>query len=305
MVFLLLQFFSILGSLTAEDVIFLLLFLFRYTRTIVHFITGVFLYRLALKMNDKPRYPNHNAAVIIPTVDPHTDAFLRCCDTILANGPRVLVIVTVGIELERDVRKLIKDQDYESRFPAIKFFVAHTDKANKRRQVARASEFLEPGETPVTLCVDDHVYWGPRFLSTLMPAFDDPKVGLVGTNKKVIRDTSGGLWHSFTNFVACLYLARHNFQIRSEPYIDGGIFVVSSRTSAIRTEILQHGGFNQGYQNEMYMFGLLGPLNPDDDNYTTRWVLRNGWKVRIQYSEDCKIVTPLGEPHKFYGQVLR
>lgn len=304
MLFLLWQLISVLSSLTTEDVIFFSLILFRYLRTVVHFITGVFLYRLAL-VNDKPRYLSHNAAIIIPTVDPNTNEFLRCCDTVLANGPGVLVVVTVGIKLEQDVRKLIKDHDYESRFPVVKFFVTYTDEANKRRQVARGSDFLDADETPVTICVDDHVYWGPQFLRTLMPAFDDPKVGLVGTNKKVIRDTHGGLWHSFTNFIACLYLVRHNFQIRSEPYVDGGIFVVSGRTSAIRTEILQTEYCKNGYQNEMYLFGLLGPLNPDDDNCITRWVLRNGWKVRIQYSEECKIVTPLGEPHKFYGQVLR
>lgn len=81
--------------------------------------------------------------------------------------------------------------------------------------------------------------------------------------------------------------------------------MISGRTSALRTEILENNDFRMGYKNEMYFFGLLGPLNPDDDNYCTRWVLRNGWKIHVQYSEDCKIVTPLGEPHKFYGQVLR
>lgn len=290
------------GAATTNAIFYL--FFFRYLRTIVHLVTGVFLYRVAPEKT-KSRYTNRNVAVVIPTVAPNTDAFLRCCESILANGPRVLIIATVGHMLERDVRQILKARDFDTRFPETTFGVVRTEEANKRKQVIRASELIDVREAPVTICVDDHVYWGPSFLKALLPAFDDPKVGLVGTNKKVIRDTTGGLWGSFTNFIACLYLERHNFQIRSEPFLDGGVFVVSGRTSAMRTKILHSTDFRRGYVNETYFFGLLGPLNPDDDNYSTRWALRNGWKIRIQCSEDCKIVTPLGEPHKFYGQVLR
>lgn len=255
---------------TSQGVTFTVLFLFRYLRFIVHFITGVFLYRPALQRKKSHRTSNQ-VAVVIPTVAPNTEAFLRCCETILANEPRVLIIATVGVKLERDVYNIIGSKELETRFPKTKFVVVKTYEANKRRQIVAAADFLDADKTPITIFVDDHVYWGPAFLKSLVPAFDDPEVGLVGTNKKVIRDRSGGIWKSFTNFIACLYLVRHNFQIRSEPYIDGGVFVISGRTSAIRTDILQNENFCRGFKNEMFFFGLLGPLNPDDDNYTTRW----------------------------------
>lgn len=70
------------------------LFLFRYLRTVVHFITGAFLYSAALEKAN-PRYTKRNVAVIIPT-----DAFSQCCESILSNGPRVLIIATVGKMLE-------------------------------------------------------------------------------------------------------------------------------------------------------------------------------------------------------------
>ncbi|KUI66528.1 Hyaluronan synthase 1 [Cytospora mali] len=290
-----------LSQFTTADLIFILLFTFRYLRFVVHTITGVFLYKPA-QIKEKPRYTSKDVAVIIPTVAPNTDAFLRCCETVLFNLPRLLVIATVGIKLEQDVLRIIDTHKLKSRFPDTEFIIVKTDQANKRKQMSLASSNIDPTVAPITVCVDDHVYWGTSFLKSLLAAFEDPKVGFVGTNKKVIRDTAGGLWKSYTNFLACIYLTRHNFQIRSEPYIDGGVFVISGRTSAVRTEILRNKDFRAGFQNERFLFGLLGPLNPDDDNYITRWVLRNGWKIRIQYTPECKIVTPLGDPRKFYGQ---
>lgn len=48
--------------------------------------------------------------------------------------------------------------------------------------------------------------------------------------------------------------------------MDGSVFVISGRTSAIRTEIVNTSDFLTYFENERFFFGLLGPLNPDDDN---------------------------------------
>ncbi|ROW06370.1 hypothetical protein VPNG_07527 [Cytospora leucostoma] len=286
------------------DLAFALLFVFRYLRFVVHTITGILLYK-PCQIKERPRYTSSDVAIIIPTVAPNTQAFIHCCETVLANQPRILIIATVGIKLENDILRMIDAHKFKSRFPQMDYIVIKTDQANKRKQVALAGSIIDPTITPITVCVDDHVYWGSSFLKSLLAAFEDPKVGLVGTNKKVIRDTAGGLWKSYTNFLACIYLTRHNFQIRSEPHIDGGLFVVSGRTSAIRTEILRDERFRAGYQGERFLFGALGPLNPDDDNYITRWVLRRGWRVRIQYTPECRIVTPLGDPRNNLASLRR
>lgn len=295
---------SIRTYMTDADLAFALVFVFRYLRFVVHIITGTLLYKSS-QIQESPRYTSNDVAIIIPTVAPNTEAFLHCCETVLANQPRILIIATVGIKLEQEILRLIDAHKFKSRFPRTDYIAIKTDQANKRKQVALAGSIIDPTIAPITVCVDDHVYWGSSFLKSLLAAFEDPKVGLVATNKKVVRDTTGGLWKSYTNFLACIYLTRHNFQIRSEPHIDGGVFVVSGRTSAMRTEILRDARFRAGYQDERFFFGLLGPLNPDDDNYITRWVLQDGWRVRVQHTPDCRVVTPLGDPHRFYGQVLR
>lgn len=289
---------------TTADLVFLFLFTFRYLRYMAHNIIGFLLYRPSLA-KAHPAFNNKDVAVIIPTVGPNTDAFLRCCESVLVNLPRALVISTVGKQLEQDARSILQTYGFETRFPETKFVVVSTDQANKRRQIVEATWHIDARETPISVCVDDHVYWPLTFLRALLPAFDDPKVGLVGTTKKVIRDRADSLYKSFTNFIACLYLERDNFRIRSEPYIDCGVFCVSGRTLAILSSILKNNDFRQGYTNEMFFFGWFGPLNPDDDNYVVRYVLRNGWKVAFQCLPECTIRTPLGDPQKFWNQVLR
>lgn len=291
-------------TLSGADLLFLFLFIFRYLRFVVHFITGVFLYEPA-PQKEKPRYTNRDVAVIIPTVAPHTKEFLRCMETVLANRPVKIVLCGVGDKMRDYVGCVIDLHNFRDRFPETKMVVVNTKKANKRRQVSRASFEIDPAEAAISVQADDHVYWKPTFLASLVRAFEDPAVGFVGTNKRVIRTKGGGLWQSYTNFLACIYLCRHNFQIRSEPYLDGGVFVVSTRTSALRTSILRSDAFRNGYTDERYLFGLRGPLNSDDDNYMTRWMLRNDWKIRIQYGPDTEILTPLGDPASFYGQVRR
>lgn len=291
-------------SLSSADALFLFLFIFRYLRFVVHFVTGVFLYQPA-PLKEKPRYTSQDAAVIIPTVAPYTKEFLKCLETVLANRPVQVVICGVGEKMKDYVRDVLDAHKFRERFPETSTSVVNTKKPNKRWQVARASLEIDPSKVAISVNVDDHVYWKPKFLSTLVAAFEDPAVGFAGTNKRVIRTKGGGFWESYTNFLACIYLCRHNFQIRSEPYLDGGVFVVSGRTYALRTSILRSNAFRDRYQNEYYLFGLRGPINVDEDNFITRWMLRNDWKIRIQYTPDTEILTPLGNPATFYGQVGR
>lgn len=288
------------------DILFLFLFLFRYLRFFVHTITGLFLYKPALEKTT-PKYTSRDVAVIVPTVGPNTPQFRKTCETILQNKPRVLMVVTVG-KLVNDVKKLFVGEGWAGKYPATDLVALESCVANKRKQIAIAADRIEldyKDACPITVNIDDTVNWGPNFLPSILAAFEDPKVGFVGMNKKVERVHGRSFIENYTNFIACLYLERHNFQIASEPYIDGGVFVVSGRTAALRSEILNDPRFRKGYENERYLFGLLGPLNADDDNYVTRFVLRDGWKIKIQYCADSTIRMPLGGYPKFYQQIQR
>jgi len=282
---------------------FFVIFTWRYLRLVVNLV-GFWRYKPSPKP-EKPTYvASKDVTAVIPTIDPERGWFQETLKSCADAGPAKIIVITAGDELyEKTIPYIL---EAEKKYPNIQFVVDRTQIASKRSQVARAVEHIE---TAITVLLDDHVFWGSRFLETVLHAFEDPGVGLVGTNKRVRRRDGLGLWARVWNMLGATYLCRHNFDIRGTNAIDGGVFVVSGRTCAIRTEILQNPDFLPGYTNERFFFGLFGPLNPDDDNYCTRFVVRNGWKIKIEYTEDSVMETVLGveEPlhTKFLGQCRR
>ncbi|KAK3904285.1 glycosyltransferase [Staphylotrichum tortipilum] len=277
---------------------FLVLFAWRYLRLVVNLV-AFWHYKPSPKPNKPTYFATKDVTAVIPTVDPARGWFHETLESCAQQGPAKIIVITAGDELFDQTIPFIREA--EKKYPNIEFVVDRTQVANKREQVALAVEDID---TAITVLLDDHVFWGPRFLETVLRAFEAPDVGLVGTNKRVRRHDGLGLWARIWNMLGATYLCRHNFEIRATNTVDGGVFVVSGRTCAIRTEILQHPDFLPGYTNERFFFGLFGPLNPDDDNYCTRFVVRNGWKIRIEYSEDSVMETVLGVESPLYTKFL-
>lgn len=274
------------------------LFIFRYLRLIVHLIS-FWLYRPA-RIPIHPSVTSRDVTVILPTVDPENRDFRECIQSCLRNRPAEILIVTVGREMKRLCERVVDEYATDD---STRVRVLQAEMANKRHQVAVAIPHVR---TAITLLLDDHVFWpSSHFLQTVLAPFEDPAVGAVGMNKRVRRTDVGFNIRSFWNMIGAIYLERHNFEIRATNTVDGGVFVISGRTSLHRTEILQNKEFLRGFKNEMFFFGLCGPLNPDDDNYITRFEVRQGWKIKIQYGPDAVIETTLGTYPKFLSQCLR
>jgi hypothetical protein len=150
------------------------------------------------------------------------------------------------------------------------------------------------------------VWASPRFLrAALAPFEEDRRVGGIGTKKYVIRHSATGLFQGFWNVMGALYLERHNFEHRASNAVDGGVAVISGRTCLYRTIILQDPELLAGYLNETFLFGLLGPLNADDDNYLTRSLIKRNWKIKFQDTNDALILCDVGVYPKFLQQCLR
>ncbi|KAF7196977.1 Type 2 glycosyltransferase [Pseudocercospora fuligena] len=272
-------------------------FVFRYLRTVVHLIS-FWCYRPAPVLN-KPRYKPEDCSVILPTVDPENPEFTECIESCLRNKPLEIIIVTVGDKNEKTCRAVV--DKYFSKYPTV-ITVHICPIANKRHQVATA---IPKAIGEITILLDDHVIWPANFLKTAIAPFEDGRVGAVGTNKRVRRTDTGFNIRSYWNMLGAIYLERHNFEIRATNTIDGGVFVISGRTSLHRTQILQEQEFLDGFTDERFFFGLCGPLNPDDDNYITRYEVKKCWDIKIQYCEDACIETTLGTYPKFVSQCLR
>ena len=283
--------------LNTPNILFLALFAFRYVRLFGNII-GWYVYRPTPVPRD-PTLGRSDATVIIPTVDPEGHNFGECLQSVLANAPGALIISTVGMAKHLAIEQ--KVETLRDAYPSTTISVISGMKANKRGQVGAALPLVK---TKIVVLVDDHVFWpSPNFLPTVLAPLEVPGVGVVGTNKRVRRDRTGSIMTSFQNFLGCIYLERHNFEIRSTNAIDGGVFVLSGRTSIWRTTILQDPAFLQKFTNEYFFFGMFGPLNADDDNCLTRWAVSHGWKIKIQYSEDSMIETTIGT--SFLSRCLR
>lgn len=276
------------------------LFLFRYYRLIV----SIFSYAVykPSPISANPTHTSRDVTVLIPTVDVN-DAFFNCIDSIIANTPARIIVITVG-QVKRDtIDEAIEAKGYRARFPSVTIDVYHTDRANKRTQIDLAIPLIQ---TSLTSMADATVLWGPRFLTSALAPLEDPNTWLVGTNKRVLRARTGSLRDSFFNFIGCLYLERHNFDIRSQNALTGEVFVISGRTNIIRTHVIQDAGFREGYTNERFFFGLFGPIAADDDNYIVRWIVQRGKDIKFQYTDDARIdIAPIGEYPRFFAQCLR
>jgi hypothetical protein len=310
---------------------------FRYWRTLTN-IFFWFRYRPATSSNFPEMMP-YDCTVVVPTVGPRgNQVYDEMVAAILMNKPLRLIFSTNTDSAAKDVEERLPTilSDIRSGHtiyqlnhklapidPQTEIVVLNAQISNKRQQVVHAFSRVE---TEVLVMVDDTAIWNPGFLMAALPAFDNTKVGFVGTRKWVKRlprawDSSlplnrnlwNSYWEGFWNCMGGLYLVRHNFEIRATNAADGGVFCVSGRSSLIRTSIVNNPTFKNAFLNEYILrfspgFPGWGPVNADDDNFITRWVINSGWDVKIQSSEAATMTTVIGQypqNFKFISQCTR
>lgn len=276
--------------------LFVFLFLFRYVRLVVHIIA--YNRFKAKPVRENPTFTVKDVTVIIPTVEPRGEAFEECIHRVLANGPARILVVTVGHENIGDATEYCKALS-----PSI--VVLSVPAPSKREQVKRAIPEIE---TAITVLCDDTVFWPETFLAHVLAPFEDGRVGIVGTCKRVRRAFGRFGLADFWNLCGVMRLERTNFDLASTNAVDGGVSCVSGRTCAVRSCILQEPAFQQEFTSEYIFWKRFGPLNAGDDKWMTRWVMKRGWSVFHQSCPEVRIETILGVKGggaRFRGQCLR
>lgn len=134
-------------------------------------------------------------------------------------------------------------------------------------------------------------------------------MGGVGTHKQVQRAPHSFSRPNLANFFGCIYLDRHNAEILATNRLDGGVFIISSRTAAYRTAVLKDPAFQAGFLDEhikIPFIGSFGPLNADDDNFMMRWLITHDKKIFIQNGPAALMHTTINNDwDKFSEQLLR
>lgn len=281
----------------------------RYFRTLLSTYACLFLN----KPDGIPEHPTVTSEmvhVIIATIEPSNSDFSRCVMSVLEKRPGWITVVTANQQQTAEARQVLANLPAQ-KHTSVK--VTTGPMANKRRQLAhvlrRLAQNCQENRDVLIVFMDDHVWWpSPSFLSAVIAPFEDPKIGIVGMHKRAERKRGKSFADSLLNFIACLYLERHNFDVCASNAIDGSAFVVSGRTCAVRASIVMEDEFINGFIDERFFFGRYGPLNPDDDNYITRYIIRKGWNIKWQNQIEALMLTSLGVVSgytKFYGQLQR
>jgi hypothetical protein len=306
------------------------LLIFRYWRTLVN-VWFWFQYKPAVATADS-NITSKDCTVIVPVVDPRDDeVFDQMVAAILVNCPASLIFSTNTVGTAQQVEAILLDirehvkagtSTYQTEHclnPMVvttETWVRSANISNKRKQVAFAIETFRPN-TKFCALVDQTSILGPCFLTHALPGFQSENVGLIGTNKWVVRlhrphDPEAkfivDVWKryvaGFWNAIGGLYLVRHNFEIRATNAADGGVFCVSGRTLIGRSRIFNDECFRDAFVKE-YVW-RWGPLAADDDNFITRWVIKKNWDIKIQCAPEATVITTLGtDPQKFLDQCKR
>ncbi|KFY15786.1 hypothetical protein V491_05560 [Pseudogymnoascus sp. VKM F-3775] len=279
-----------LKNLTFWEWYILLFWPYRYVRLIVNII-GHCLYR-SIPKPENPTYTNEDVTVVIPTIESNLEELRGPISSILACSPHELILVTTFGKYHGLLQFAASFGD-----PRIKVY--DTKIANKRVQLREA---IPRVTTRITVLVDDDVTWPSTILPWLLAPFEREKMGSVGVCQRVQRIRTGDLATRAWNWLGACYIHRRNFEISASHFYDGGTSCMSGRTNAVRTEILKHPLFLDGFCRERW--GKYH-LNADDDNFLTRWLVNHDWKTWIQYERECEIETTLENDWSFVRQCLR
>lgn len=121
-------FLTILSSTSTGSWIFITLFLFRYIRLVVH-IVGFCSYK-PTAVSANPNLQSTDVTVIIPSVEAFGNDFRECIQSVAANEPASIIIVTAGPDT---YKKAIESVGTDPRVT-----IKHCNVQNKRRQVSLA-----------------------------------------------------------------------------------------------------------------------------------------------------------------------
>ncbi|KAI1269730.1 hypothetical protein F5Y18DRAFT_437556 [Xylariaceae sp. FL1019] len=302
----------------AGTVPFLTIALFRYVRVIGN-VVGWLSYEPAVADPNADIIRPENVAVLMQTVGDMQDQFRQCVRCMVYQRPRVLVICTTETHLDR-LRQAIREMNLNN--SGVPIHCIAVGEANRRLQLVHSLETPLPSSTGQSNGVsvlsdsnvraivmsDDHVFPQKGFLEFALAPLNvkNSKASVVNTGKRVRRRHSASWSDDFLNYLAAVYLERHNTECAATSRIDGGHFVVSGRCLIMRKSLWEEEDVRHNYLNE-HWGGSAEVLLPDDDAWIGRHCHNIGQEVAFQIDCNNLLETDLGDQGwaKLQGQMLR
>ena len=255
----------------------------------------------------KPTYTPADVSVVVATFDAG-DNFEDSLKTWVTNEPLEIIIVAVaGFDQELSARISVAVNSVSSSHTQVHLLrVPHP---GKRQQLARG---IGEARGSILVLADDDVFWPPRLLPLVLAGFEEAGIGGVGTTQEgrlgsqgVTERTDAVALGDVTiwEYLGARRLQRRNKDISAMNYLQTAVTCLSGRTAAYRAHILKSPEFLDAFVNDYWLGRFL--LDSGDDTFITRWLLGNGWKLRIQTDPDARIATLLAPTAKFLRQIVR
>ena len=214
--------------------------------------------------------------------------------TWLVSGPQEVIVITVERSQHRIEQALQVFHDARIR-------VLTVPEPDFRQQPLVGIQHVR---TDLMVKVDDRVSWSPRTLLTMMAAFEDPAVGGVSTQQRVV--SYKGPHHDLTSWESfgALNLVRRNILHSALALFNRGqVLNISGASNMYRTKIFQNSEYYTALQND-YWCGRI-QLRTGDDNFSTNWALHHGWKTAFVRDISAGIHTYVCHDSNYLHQLLR
>lgn len=237
-----------------------------------------------------------DTSVIVPTIRGGL-VFIKALHTWITTKPLEIIII-VPESSEKNVKDQLERLKITSSPTSIDIRVLTVSRSGKRLQLACG---ILAAKGSILVLVDDDVFWPPTLLEYILPCFQDPQVGGVGTRQRGRPGHRAGvtLWE----YIGARRLSKRNMEILATNYIEPAVTCLSGRTAAYRASILQSPLFVQSFLSDHWAGLYL--LDSGDDTFLTRFLLRHGWDIQIQAHEKAEVTTTLEGTSVFLLQVLR
>jgi hypothetical protein len=245
---------------------FAFLFLFRYTRVLLSLL-GNHKYR-PVSTPSNPNYHARDVTVVIPITGIMSNTFHHVV-SITKHSVARNIIPTAGPKAQ--------DQKvaFETLFSDPRILLLHREVTSRREQTAQAMKHVT---TPLLILQDDHTYWPNKApsLQFVVAPFEDPTTAALGVVIEARHSQHQYSFSEFWNFLGMIYLVRRTFDYCGTCGIDGGLSTLAGRFGVFRSETYASPEFLEAYLDERIFFGMVGPLNADDDKFHTRWLIDYG-----------------------------
>jgi cellulose synthase/poly-beta-1,6-N-acetylglucosamine synthase-like glycosyltransferase len=270
----------------------------QVVKWMIKHIVGTTLKPIELAIN--PKYlPSRDVSLIVPTIDFDSDLIVSLRSW-LSNEPKEIIIVTSARQLAA-LTELIHTELLAEERRTVQ--ILSYPRANKRGQLVTG---IQKATGSIIFFADDDVFWPPTVVAYMLAGFECATgVGAVGGFHRARRQDTPAAADLFNGWqaLAARRLSIRKLDIAVSVHLDGSVPCVSGRTAAYRSEIVRDSEFQKHFTNE-YWLGLYR-LNSGDDQFMTRWVIDQGWPIRIQSAPEAEIETTVLRNAVYLRQWLR